>query len=341
MPGLLAVAFGASSMAQAVEELPRLAEQAQLIELRLDAFRETFDLPALLRLRANRPVVVTLRPTDQGGASALPAPDRLRVLLQAAELGAEYVDLEWDAATPAALAGLHAAGAQVIVSRHDFDGVPPELADRWWSELAGLGADIVKVVGMARDVRDCLPVLRVLRQAQRPTVAMAMGLAGLPSRILALREPSCFLTYAAPDTLPGTAPGQVTLSEMRQVYHADRLGPSTPVHGLLGPHPEPERAAEYNAWFLSAGLDAMAVSFPASANAAEILRAYRDLPVSGWHIHGEPLQRDALSALDELDARARGQNKVNAIVARAGALCGTWVESPREQFDYWLSAVSR
>jgi 3-dehydroquinate dehydratase / shikimate dehydrogenase len=324
-------------MAEALAELPAVAEQAEMIELRLDAFREPFDLPALLELRGRRPVVVTLRPTDQGGASMSPPDERLRVLLQAADLGAEYVDLEWDAARPSALDALHAAGAQVIVSRHDFDGMPPELADGWWSELVRLGADVVKVVGMARDVRDCLPVLRVLRQAERPTVAMAMGLPGLPSRILGVREPSCFLTYAAPDALPGTAPGQVTLSEMRQVYHADRLAPTTAVYGLLGPHPEPERAAEYNAWFASAGLDAVAVSFPASANAAEVLRAYRALPVSGWHIHGEPLQRDVLSALDQVDAKAQHQDKVNAVVARAGALCGTWVESPKEQFDFWTA----
>jgi 3-dehydroquinate dehydratase / shikimate dehydrogenase len=338
MSGFLAVAFGPSSMAQASAELPRVAQDAQLIELRLDAFHDQpYDLAALLAARGSTPVVVTLRPTDQGGASPLAAPDRLPVLLQAAQLGAEYVDLEWDAATPSALAAFHAAGAQVIVSRHDFDGMPADLAAGWWSDLARLGADIVKVVGTARDVRDCLPVLRTLRRAERPTVAMAMGLPGLPSRILALREPSCFLTYAAPDTLPGTAPGQVTLSEMRQVYHADRLGPSTAVYGLLGPHSEPERAAEYNAWFSSAGRDAVAVSFPTSGHAAEILREYRDLPVGGWHIHGEALQRDVVSALDDLDTKARAQNKVNAVVARDHTLCGTWVESPREQFAFWTS----
>ena len=81
----------------------------------------------------------------------------------------------------------------------------------------------------------------------------------------------------------------------------------------------------------------MTTSFPASANAAEILQAYRDLPVSGWHIHGEPLQHDVISALDDLDTKARAQNKVNAVVARDRALCGTWVESPREQFDFWTS----
>jgi 3-dehydroquinate dehydratase / shikimate dehydrogenase len=338
MPGCLAVAFGPASMRQALAELPRAAEQAEMIELRLDAFRERFDLAALLEARGRTPVVATLRPADQGGASGLPADERLPVLLQAAELGAEYVDLEWDAATPAAIAAVHRAAAQVIVSRHDFASMPPDLVEGWWPELARPGADVVKLVGTARDVRDCLPVFRALRQADRPTVAIAMGEAGLPSRVLALREPRCLLTYAAPDSLvPGTAPGQISLSHMRDVYHADRLGPDTAVYGLLGPHLEPERAAEYNAWFASAGVDGVAVSFPAASDAAAVLHAYRELPVSGWHIHGEPLQHAALAALDDLDAKARAQNKVNAVVARASALCGTWVESPREQFEFWTA----
>ena len=63
----------------------------------------------------------------------------------------------------------------MIVSRHDFSAMPPDLAEGWWPELAAQGADVVKVVGTAQDVRDCLAVFRVLRRADRPTIAIAMG----------------------------------------------------------------------------------------------------------------------------------------------------------------------
>ena len=72
------------------------------------------------------------------------------MLLRAAELGAEYVDLEWDAASPKAMSALRSAGARVIVSRHDFAAMPPDLADGWWPALAALEPDVVKVVGTAR-----------------------------------------------------------------------------------------------------------------------------------------------------------------------------------------------
>src|SRR4051794_5675734 len=201
---MLAVAFGASTMAEACEGLPRIREAADCVELRLDRFEEPFDLGVLLRERGSLPVVATLRPPAQGGRCPLPADERLAVLVRAAELGAEYVDLEYDAATPAALAAVRAAGARVIVSRHDFAAMPGGLADEWWPDLVASGADIVKVVGTAATVLDAWEVFRVFARADRPTIAIAMGPAGLLTRVLALRAPTCFLTYAALERGGGT-----------------------------------------------------------------------------------------------------------------------------------------
>src|SRR5919206_3672042 len=136
---MIAIAFGPSSMAAALDGLPRIREQADCVEFRLDLFEEPFDLPALLQERGDLPAVVTLRSVEEGGRSRLAPGERMEVLMSAAELGAEYVDIEWDAATPGAIAALHSAGARVLVSRHDFGGMPADLAERWWPELAALG----------------------------------------------------------------------------------------------------------------------------------------------------------------------------------------------------------
>jgi 3-dehydroquinate dehydratase / shikimate dehydrogenase len=333
---MLAVAFGPPNMAEASAGLCRIRASADCVELRLDLFQAAFDLSTLLRERGSLPVVVTLRPPDQGGRCLLPAAERLKTLLKAAELGAEYIDLEWDAATPQALAAIRAAGAKVIISRHDFSAMPSALADEWWPRLAEQGADIVKVVGTALDVRDCMPVFRALQRADRPTIAIAMGEAGLPTRVLALRSPQCLLTYASLDRETGTAAGQITLDEMRNTYRAERLQPASRVYGLLGPHAEADRLAEYNAWFAEDGRGAVAVPFTADADADGVIGAFRELPVDGWHIHGQDLQCDVVRAVDELSAKARQQGKVNALVRRAhGALFGDWVESPREQYELW------
>lgn len=336
---MLAVAFGAPNMAEAIGGLRRIHAAADCVELRLDLFEEPFDLPALLEACGSLTVVATLRPPGHGGKSGLPAAERLNVLLEAARLGSHYVDLEYDACTPHALEALRTCGARVVVSRHDFGAMPPALAERWGHQLADLGADVIKVVGTARDVRDCLPVLHALRAADRPTIAIAMGEAGLMTRVLALREAHCLLTYAALDQRTSTAPGQLTLNEMRQTYHVDRLRPTTRVFGLLGPHAEPARLAEYNTWFSTDEWDGVAVPFLGRTDAAGIVSAFRALPVSGWHIHGTDLQGEVVATLDELAPSAARQSKVNGIARRHdGGLVGHWVESPREQYEVWRNA---
>jgi 3-dehydroquinate dehydratase type I len=338
---MLAVAFGPSTMAEAIAEMARIRAQADCVELRLDLFNEPFDLPALLDACAGLTVVATLRPPEEGGRSTLPAAKRLAVLVEAARLGVHYVDLEHDACSPRALDAVRGYGARVVLSRHDFAAMPSELGDGWPSELGELGADVVKVVGMARDVRDCLPVFRAFARADRPTIAIAMGEAGLISRVLALRERRCLLTYAALGQATSTAPGQLTLDEMHQVYGVERLRPTTRVYGLLGPHAEPARLTEYNAWFMQDGWDGVSVPFVAGSDAVGIVAAFRELPVSGWHIHGAELQAEGLAAVDELAPSAARQAKVNGIVRDPdGGLIGHWVESPREQYDVWLNSAS-
>jgi len=337
---MLAVAFGPPTMAAAYAGLKRIRDaKADCVELRLDFFEEAFELDVLLRERGDLAVVATLRPPSQGGKSTLEPRERVEVLVRAAELGADYVDLEWDVATPEALAAVHRAGARVIVSRHDFEGMPTRLENEWWPTLATMGADVVKVVGAARDARDCLPVLRALQRGERegvPTIAIGMGEAGLATRVLALRSPACLLTYAALDADGGTAPGQLSLEEMRETYRVERLTEATRVFGLLGPHVENDLLREYNSWFHTDGIDGVGVPMVASSEAGDIVQAFREVPASGWHIHGAELQVDVAGVVQD---RA-GRGKVNAVVRRGdGALDGYWVESPREQYKLWRDAA--
>lgn len=338
----LAVAFGPPTMAEALAQLPRLAaDGADAVELRLDLFQEPFDLPRLLAACGSLPVVATLRPPDQGGRCPLPPEARLETLLRAAALGAAYVDLEWDAATPDAVRAVRAAGARVIVSRHDLAGMPAQLATGWWDTLAATGADVVKLVGLAADARDCLPVFHALRRADRPAIAIAMGEAGLPSRVLALREERCLLTYAALEDGGGTAPGQVTLRELRETYRADRLGARTAVFGVLGARPEPTWVVRANAWLAAAGLDAVGVPILAGADPAGVVQAFRALPVAGWAVQDPETQETVGQALDEIAPSACRSGRVNTILAVAGGgLVGAWAGSAEEQLDQWADALA-
>jgi 3-dehydroquinate dehydratase/shikimate dehydrogenase len=341
MAGLIGVAVGPKSMAAALELLPRAANEADIVELRLDAFDGPFELAPLVEAAGACPLIATLRPVGQGGRSAAPAEERLAQLVRAVELGAAFVDVEWDAASPAAIEALHQAGGEVLVSYHDFEAVPSDLLTTWEPRLRALGADIIKLAGLARDVRDCLPMLDLLHATTAPTVAMAMGEAGLPTRILALREHACFLTYAALDGAAPTAPGQLLVSELRSVYHADRISHATAVFGLLGSQVDPALVGRYNGWFAEANVDAVAVPFVASEAAVKVLTAYRRLPMAGWYISDEAAQRRVLGALDQLSGEARRQGRVNAIALRGGLLVGDWVDSAEAQFELWTGRSPR
>lgn len=252
---MLALALAAPDTNAALAALRQAVGRADLAELRLDLMAE-FDLPQLLAGRP-LPVIVTCRPPREGGRWPGSEAERLDVLRQAAALGADYVDLEWDAAH--AIASLDRSRTQVILSRHDFAAMPADLAaraDRLWQA----GADVVKLVGMAQGLADCAPALRLLAQATRPTIAIAMGAHGLLTRVLAFRYPNALLSFAAPDSSGGgggTAPGQITLDAMLNLYRVRAISERTQLVGLLAPDANTSSLlVEGNRWLAGQGLDA-------------------------------------------------------------------------------------
>lgn len=331
----LAVSMGARTMDEALAALKRIAAEADVVELRLDFFEQPYDLSRLLADRPI-PVVVTNRPVREGGRSTQPEPERLDVLAQAAELGAEYVDVEWDAASPERLDRLRQAGARVVISRHSFEGMPRDFMN-WYSELADAGADVVKIVGFAREARDVLPVLRVLERAERPTIAIAMGDAGLPSRVLALRYSSCFLTYATLGSGERVAPGQLPLDEMRQVYHAGKLGPTTRVYGILDQSADTTVATRLNRSLRAARCDAVAVPVPGAADPGAVVTAYRALPVAGWLVRDEAAMVPLAAVADSLTDRAREAGRVNLLTTRQGGLVGEWIDDVEGAIRVWTA----
>ena len=262
----LAVAISTIDTDSALIALRQVAGQADLAEIRLDLM-QSFDLPHLLAERP-LPVIITCRPVREGGRWNGGEAERLAILRQAASLGAEYVDLEWDGASE--LGSFDRSRTRIILSRHDFTGMPADLMGQA-NALWAAGPDVVKVVGMAHTFMDSLPVLRVLKSATRPTVAIAMGSNGLITRLLAFRYANSFLTFAAPDgdtrsAAPstaspvgaGTAPGQLTISVMKTVYRVPLISEHTQPVGLV----QREAAnspllAEGNQWLARTSTDAV------------------------------------------------------------------------------------
>ena len=318
---MIGVALAPNSTDDAIASLREVSEQADIAELRLDLMPE-YDLPRILADRPC-PVIVTNRAEREGGGFRGSEEERVRPLLEAIALGVEFVDIEHDA--------VHLIGdrgqTRLIVSQHDFAAMPADLG-QLHRELGEKGADVVKTAGMAGSVLDSLRVLEALSESQMPAIAIAMGEYGLISRLLSLRYESCVLTYASLDHGGAVAPGQLSVSDMRDVYHAQSIGPETNIFGVLNTTQPPDRLLRsLNAETRQSGVDGVWVPFTVpvegDVSLAEVITAYRRLDVQGYLVE-ESLQTQVSDALDEIVSSHSG-NRVNVITRRDdGSLVGSW-----------------
>ena len=101
-----------------------------MVELRLDTVKDP-SAAAAARSRKT-PVIITCRPKSEGGYSPAAKKERRSILAEAFALGAEYVDLEWNG-TCADL--MERTGGRVILSHHDFSGMPADIGAKAQSML--------------------------------------------------------------------------------------------------------------------------------------------------------------------------------------------------------------
>jgi 3-dehydroquinate dehydratase I len=218
-PGKICVSISAPTVAEAVAMGQLEESKADVVEIRLDALDRPEIAPFIEQFRT--PLLFTNRPVWEGGGFAGPEEPRLSLLLAALAAGAAYVDIELRTAAALqqrVLAAARERGARVIVSWHDFKTTPSAQGlAAIFQEQYRSGAQIGKIVTMARDFRDVLRVLSLQEQAAEldfPLIAFCMGKPGQISRLATLAL-NGFMSYAAPDHGPATAPGQLTVSALR------------------------------------------------------------------------------------------------------------------------------
>jgi 3-dehydroquinate dehydratase/shikimate dehydrogenase len=302
----LCVTIGGTTMGEVCRARDAAAE-ADLVEVRLDGVVDPD--PAAALARRTTPVLVTCRPSWEGGRFAGSETDRVAILQRAWDLGAEYVDIEY--AAPAAESMLlRTRGERIVLSSHDFGGMPPDLEQRF-AAMRETGAEIVKVAARASTLADTLRVFSLGASADgRPFVALAMGMPGLPSRVLAARVGSCW-TYAG----AAWAPGQVPPVRMIEEFGFRRVTRQTSVYGVAGrPIAHSLSPAMHNAAFAAAGLDAVYVPFEA-ATIDDLFACADALDVCGLSITA-PF-KVAAGERCRLDDRSRTIGAVNTL-RRAG-----------------------
>lgn len=301
---------------------PARGGRIALVELRLDGLAPgELDVAGALADR-RLPVIVTCRPVWEGGGFAGSESERLRILREAARLGAEYVDIEMDAETrtPGAVTSLAAGHTRTkfIVSHHRFTpGVPKDLAARVrvmraCADALGDG-NITKMAIMAERPRDCATLRRLLYDIDVPahSIAIAMGAAGALTRLLPAKFSSAW-TYAG-----SAAPGQVPVDELLTRFRVAEATASTRTFGIAGaPLGHSASPAMHAAGFAAAGIDAVFVPVE-TADAAELLEIADALGFEGLSVTAPLKSKLVGRAHVHVDANGRAIGAINTLRRRA------------------------
>ena len=198
----------------------RAARRGFWAEIRLD-YLVNPDLKKLFRTLPGT-VIATNRRRKEGGRWEGSEAERRHLLEEALALGVHYLDTESasDAGWRRELFARRGK-TRLILSWHEVSGTPDQAAlDKVLAGMLAADADILKIVTWAATPEDNLRVLSLIPQARasgREIIAFCMGPLGAWSRVAAPCLGS-FLTFAPFSREKGSAPGQITVSEMRRLW---------------------------------------------------------------------------------------------------------------------------
>ncbi|MEK7798395.1 MAG: type I 3-dehydroquinate dehydratase, partial [Acidobacteriota bacterium] len=272
--------------------------RADVVELRLDLVKD-LDLDRLISLKG-KPKLATVRSRHQGGG-ARPA-DREPLLRRALQAGVEYIDLEYGDRDLVLVKGQDRT--RRILSHHDFNGTPADLQSLHREMRAAAGDALLKIVTFADAASDVLRVRDLLKTAAPGAlIAFCMGTKGIPSRILAPLWGSAAV-YAPVRGAADSAPGQIPLEDLFDLYRFDRIGRGTRLLGVLGfPIGHSLSPHIHNAALRALDLDYPYLPFEA-ARLAEFLPLLSELRLAGLSVT-LPHKETILPHLDVLDETAR------------------------------------
>lgn len=261
------------------------AKGADLVEFRVDLLFEQHDEEPLeermsrvldLVKESPLPCIVTCRPHWEGGDYHGDDDERISLYeaLGTSDHPPAYIDVELATYTRSAnirqkvnLAVDHpkqqrTVTTKLILSTHDFSGRPSDLTRKILTMNDEPACAVVKIAYRARSIRDNLELFEILRDRQKPTIALGMGEFGGMSRILAPKFGG-LLTFASLRSESTTAPGQPTIDELLNLYRFRSIKPTTKVYGIIGyPVTQSMSPLVHNAGFEEIRWDGVYVPMP-------------------------------------------------------------------------------
>jgi 3-dehydroquinate dehydratase / shikimate dehydrogenase len=311
----------AAAKSQAMHrQLARALQETRTVELRLDWLADEQEITRFLkrlagaRLRAGATLIATCRCREAGGRYRGSIAKQLVHLSEAIRAGCAWYDLEIESASkcPPELLDVLLGEGRELRSAHFFQGMPRNLG----RVVAGLErgrTDAIKVAAQCDSLADSLKLARLSR-TRRNVVAIPMGEVALPVRFLMLRERGGF-AYAPVEN--ATAPGQISLEEMKNLYRAEHFDRRTGVYGVIGdPIGHSLSPQMQNAAFEARRVNAVYLPFLVH-DLGDFLGAAKELRIRGFSVT-IPHKERILRHLDGCDPLAVKIGAVNTVVVRGG-----------------------
>ncbi|MEE9378073.1 MAG: type I 3-dehydroquinate dehydratase [Candidatus Lokiarchaeia archaeon] len=218
-----------------------IKKNPNLIELRFDYINnaQTLSLDFIKELMviitSNIPVIFTFRDSSEGGQIKINQKERYKILKMFIEAKPDYIDFEMNTNKNILWEIINLASekeVKIIYSYHNFEKTIEfdetiKLIQNFSNKLNQESSlnpkiyqnNIYKVVFTAQTFEDNIIPLRLCKEfsnSAQKLISFCMGTLGIFSRIMCVTIGS-FLTYASLEEK--TAPGQINIDEMREIYH--------------------------------------------------------------------------------------------------------------------------
>jgi 3-dehydroquinate dehydratase type I len=204
-----------------IASVKKIEPIVDLFEVRIDLIGDKWTEVAH---QLKKPWIACNRMVEEGGKWNGNEARRIERLLQAVELGAKIVDIEYNAKNVDNIIRLIKKRAECLLSFHDFQKTPSlDVLKQIVNKELKAGADICKVVTTAQTFEDNLVVMRLFSEfLDIKMVAFTMGTQGFISRVMAPLI-GAYFTYGAVQKGVESAPGQLPVSDMLAVYEMVKL----------------------------------------------------------------------------------------------------------------------
>jgi 3-dehydroquinate dehydratase/shikimate dehydrogenase len=285
---------------------------ADCVEVRLDYLKDPRESIHVRWDKLPIPVIATCRGKERGGQFDGTIQDEIKILQYAVENGAQFVDIDYRFAQSI-------PGADVIASFHDFNGTPQEL-DSLMERICATPGQIAKIATMINSWGDNRRLLDLLsRRWPKPVIVAGMGDLGQITRVIGTARGS-FLSYAGL-TANASAPGQLTVRDMKDVYRFRRANRTTKLIGIVG-YPVGHSLSPniHNRAFELENLDFIYLKFP-TPDVKDFFENARDLGIAGFSVT-IPHKTAVIPFLDEVSPEAREIGAVNTVTLHDGKWFG-------------------